>query len=328
MLRMIRWPWLSIYLIYPYIRTLLVFAQQKNSRILRNNKSLPKGLNLSNILSLMRLEAYMPICFFSTLVGLHISGSTHSLISLLTIGFANTFVMVATCAFNDAEDIPEDKHVLSTRNVIALGKASRFTGYIVAAVAAAISFILSIFAGVIVCLIILAFLVTTFLYSWRPVRLKGIPFLDLCTHFIMGGLMFLSSAWSSQEGIIWKNHVLLICLLSSLGVTLALLAHQLFDYEDDLAANIRTTVVVLGKRKTYWIKGFMYFLIVILLANEYLSGFFPFKLILSFFVVTSFLILLSIALYPKQAFCVSKRVIPWAVNAGGVAAIFMWYISW
>ena len=149
-------------------------------------------------------------------------------------------------------------------------------------------------------------------------------FWDLFTHAIMGGLMFLSSAWSS--GILWDGHVFSVCLIFSLGIVLALLAHQLYDYEDDLAVKFRTSVVVLGKRKTYYIKGCIYFLIVCLLSKECLSGFFPFKLILSFFVVAGGMILITIALYPKQAFYVSKRMIPWSVNAGAAAAILMWYI--
>ncbi len=85
--------------------------------------------------------------------------------------------------------------------------------------------------------------------------MKAMPFWDLFSHAIMGGLMFLSSAWSSC--ILWEGHILLVCLIFSLGIALALLAHQLYDYEDDIAANTRTTVVVLGKRKAYWIKGFI-----------------------------------------------------------------------
>ncbi|MBT6226564.1 MAG: UbiA family prenyltransferase, partial [Candidatus Scalindua sp.] len=171
--------------------------------------------------------------------------------------------------------------------------------------------------------IIATLIVIAFLYSWRPVRLKAMPFWDLSTHAIMGGLMFLSSAWS--YGIFWDGHVLSVCLIFSLGICLALLAHQLYDYEDDIAAKITTTVVVLGKRTTYWIKGGIYFLIVCLLAKENLSGFFPFKLIMSFCFVASSVILITIILYPKQAFSVSKRVVPWAVNAGAIAAILMWY---
>ena len=153
--------------------------------------------------------------------------------------------------------------------------------------------------------------------------MKTMPFWDLSTHAIMGGLMFLSSAWS--YGIFWDGHVFSVSLIFSSGIALALLAHQLYDYEDDIAAKITTTVVVLGKRKIYWIKGCTYFLIVCLLAKENLSGFFPLKLIMSFCFVTSSVILISIILHPKQAFSVSKRVIPWAVNAGAVAAMLMWY---
>jgi 4-hydroxybenzoate polyprenyltransferase len=308
---------------YSDMQIALKLTQQKIDWILKHTINLPKGLILHNILILARLEAYMPICFFSTMVGLNIAGSSHNLASLLIIGLANTFAMAATCAFNDAEDATEDMLARSTRNIIALGNASKSTGYIVAVGTGIISLSLSIIAGINVFFIILAFIVIAFLYSWRPVRLKTMPLLDLSSHAIMGGLMFLSSAWS--YGIFWDGHVLSVCLIFSSGIALALLAHQLYDYEDDIAANITTTVVVLGKRKSYWIKGCIYFLIVCLLAKENLSGFFPFKLIMSFCFVTSSVILITIILYPKQAFSVSKRVVPWAVNAGAVAAILMWY---
>ena len=308
---------------YPNMQATLKLAQHKIDWILKHTINLPKGLNPQNILILARLEAYMPVCFLSTMVGLNIAGGSHNLASLFIIGLANMFAMASTCAFNDAEDAPEDKLARSTRNIIALGKASKSTGYIVAVGSGIISLSLAIIAGGTVFLIIATLIVIAFLYSWRPVRLKAMPFWDLSTHAIMGGLMFLSSAWS--YGIFWDGHVFSVSLIFSSGIALALLAHQLYDYEDDIAAKITTTVVVLGKRTTYWIKGCIYFLIVCLLAKENLSGFFPFKLIMSFCFVASSVILITIILYPKQAFSVSKRVVPWAVNAGAIAAILMWY---
>lgn len=301
-------------------------STNKGKVSVRNNTQLLKGVSVSTIFSLTRLEAYMPMCFFSTIVGLSIVDSLHSLLSLLIIGLANTFAMIATCSFNDAEDVDDDMLASSTRNVIALGKASRNTGYLVAAIAAFSSIILAIMAGAIVFLIILVFLTITFLYSWRRVRIKAMPFWDVCTHILMGGLMFLSAAWSSKEGILLGKHVLVICSIFSLGTALALLTHQLYDYEDDIAANIRNTVIVLGKRKIYWIEGCLYFVIACLLAYEYMSGIFPFKLILSFFAVSCFLILFSIVLCPKQAFQATKRMFPWAINSGAIAAILVWYL--
>ncbi|GAX62123.1 4-hydroxybenzoate octaprenyltransferase [Candidatus Scalindua japonica] len=321
---MIKKSFLHTKAMYPDMQVTLKATEQKIGWIRKRNINLLKGLNLYNILILARLEAYMPVCFFSTMVGLGIADNSHRLMSLLIIGLANTFAMAATCAFNDAEDAPEDMLARSTRNIIALGDASKSTGYVIAATAAIISLSLSIIAGINVFLIILTFIAIAFLYSWRPVRMKAMPFLDLSTHAIMGGLMFLSSAWSS--GILWEGHVFSVCLIFSSGITLALLAHQLYDYENDIVNKITTTVVVLGRRKTYWIKGLIYFLIVCLLAKENLSGFFSFKLILSFCVVAGSMILIAIILYPKQAFYVSKRMIPWAVNAGAGTAILMWYI--
>ncbi len=297
-------------------------TQHSSDRILERNIRLPKGLNLYNVLILTRLEAYMPICFFCTMVGLQIAGGTHSLQSLLIISLANTFVMAATCAFNDAEDATEDVLTRSTRNIIALKRISKSTGYVVAGGFGIIGISLSIIAGVTVFMTISAFIVTTFLYSWRSVRMKAMPFWDLLTHAIMGGLMFLSSAWST--GILLERHVMQICLIFSLGIVLALLAHQLYDYKDDLTANVRTSTVVLGKRKAYYIKICLYCLITYLLSEECLSGFFPFVLILSFCAVAAGVIILSIVLNRKRGIFVSKRIIPWAVNAGAISAIFVW----
>ncbi|MFQ5963762.1 MAG: UbiA family prenyltransferase [Candidatus Scalinduaceae bacterium] len=293
---------------------------------MRGNTNLLNGLNVSTIFSLARLHVYMPICFFSTIVGLHIAGNSDGLVRLLTIGLANTFALVATFAFNDAEDAPDDILARTTRNVIALGKVSKGTGYFVAAVAGAISLSLSIIAGVTVCLIILAILIAAFLYSWRPFRIKAMPFWDVFIHAIVGGLIFLSSAWSSHEGVLWGNRVLPVSLIFASGTVLALLNHQLYEYEDDLGANIKTTVIVLGKRKTYWIVGFIFFLLSSLIINEYRSGVFPFISIVSFFVVAGSLILLSMVL-PKKAADASKRMVPWATNAGVASAILTWYIA-
>lgn len=157
--------------------------------------------------------------------------------------------------------------------------------------------------------------------------MKAKPFWDTFTHAIVGGLIFLSPAWSTQKGIIWDNHVIPICLIFSLSMVLALLNHELYEYEDDLKANTRTTVVALGKRKSCWIAGCIFFLLVSLIIDEYLSGTFPIISIFSFVIVGSCLILIPIMLYPGQAISVSKRMIPWAMNIGVLSAIIMWYIT-
>ena len=302
-------------------------TQQKSDRILERNSNLLKGLSVSTVFSLARLHVYMPICFLCAMVGLDTADSSHNLASLLTIGLANTFALIATFAFNDAEDAPDDMLASSTRNVIALGKISKEAGYLVAAVASVMGLSLSIFSGPIVAFITLAILVTTFLYSWRSFRMKSKPFWDVFTHAIVGGLIFLSPAWSTQNGIFWEGHIIPICLIFSLSIVLALLNHGLYEYEDDLKANTRTTVVALGKRKSCWVVGCISLLLVYLVINECLSGTFPIISIFSFVIVGSCLILIPIVLYPGQAVSVSKRMIPWAMNVGVFSAIITWYIT-
>ncbi|MCP4253548.1 MAG: UbiA family prenyltransferase, partial [Candidatus Scalindua sp.] len=284
---MIKRSFLHTKAIHPDMQVALKPTQHKSDRVFKRSSNLLKGLSVSTIFSLARLHVYMPICFFCAMVGLDITGSTQSLASLLIIGLANTFALVATFAFNDSEDAPEDMLARSVRNVIALGKASKSTGYIIAAIAAVTSLSLSAIAGTIAVLITLAILITGFLYSWRPVRMKAKPFWDVFTHAIVGGLIFLSPAWSTQNGIMLGNHVIPIFLIFSLGTVLALLNHELYEYEDDLYANTRTTVVALGKRKSYWIVGCISILCVSLIINAYLSGIFPMISILSFIIVGS-----------------------------------------
>ncbi len=304
----------------------LGFIQKKNSEIFRSNSSLLNGLNITTIFSLARLHVYTPICFFCAMVGLDVTNNLHNLASLLTIGLANTFALVATFAFNDAEDATDDLLARSTNNVIALGKISKEAGYLVAAVAGSVSLIISTFAGIIVFFVTFAILIIAFFYSWRPFRMKAKPFWDAFTHAVVGGLIFLSPAWSSKGSIIWENHIIQICLIFSLGTVLALLNHGLYEYEDDLKVNTRTTVVVLGKRKSYWIVGFISLIIVSLIIYEFMSGTFPLISVLSFFIVGGILILIPMMLYPSQAISLSKRMIPWGVNTGTAAATIMWYV--
>ncbi len=312
--------------IYPYMKATLKLTQHKSGSILRSKTNLLKGLSVSTFFSLARLHVYMPICFLCAMVGLDITGNSHNLSSLLTIGLANTFALIATFAFNDAEDAPEDMLAHSTTNVIALGKISKETGYLVAAVASTIGLSLSIISGPIVTCITIAILITTFLYSWRPVKTKAKPFWDAFTHAVVGGLIFLSPAWSTTEGILWENHVIPICLIFSLSIVLAVLNHELYEYEDDLTANTKTTVVALGKGKAYWIVGCISLFLLSLIIHVYRSGIFPLISILSFVIVGSCLILIPIMFYPRQAVSVSKRMIPWAMNVGAFSAIITWYI--
>ena len=284
-----------------------------------------KGLNIPAILSLARVHAYMPMCFFSTAVGLDVANTPQRLKFLLIIGLANTFALVATFIFNNIVDVSDDMCALSPKNTIALGKVSKETAYLVAAVSCALSIYLSVIAGLTVFVIILSINIIGFLYSWKPVRLKSIPFWDVFSNAVIGGLMFISSGWSL--GILFEYHLLLICLIFFLGTGASLIVHQLFDYQNDIAANVKTTVVVMGKRKSSWILGAILLLMGCLLVNACVSGVFSITLILSFCILAICLILFQTIFFPKQTAHMSGQVVPWAINVGAGVAIFVWYVK-
>ena len=284
-----------------------------------------KGLNIPAILSLARVHAYMPICFFSTAVGLDVANTPEKLQFLLTIGLANTFALIATFIFNNIVDIPDDMNALSPKNTIALGKVSKESAYLAVAMASALSIYLAVITSLTVFVIILSINIIGFLYSWKPVRLKTTPFWDVFSNAVIGGLMFLSSAWSSD--ILFEYHLLLICLIFFLGTGASLIVHQLFDYQNDIAANIKTTVVSLGKRKSCWVLMAIFFIMGCLLTNECISGVFSLTLILSFCIIAICLILFQIVLFPKQTAHMSGRIVPWAINIGAGIAIIVWYVT-
>ncbi len=245
--------------------------------------------------------------------------------SLFIIGLANTFALVATFTFNNVEDIVEDIHAPSHKNFIALGKVSKRLGCLIAAIAAVVSISLSFFAGNIVFLLILAILAIGFLYSWRPFRIKTMPFWDVFSNGVAGGLMFLSSAWSSPKGIIFEIHLFSVCAVFFLGTALSLIVHQLYDYEDDLIIKIKTSVTTIGKKKAYWVVGCIMFTMGCLLAYECWTGFFSIKLILSYCIVSGGIIAISLIFLRKKSTLLSKCLVPWAINMGAVTAILAWY---
>lgn len=308
-----------------FLSCLNIFSRTGDDECKGGRPQLLKGLNISTFFSLARLHVYGPICFFSTILGLDVIGKLHDLWSLFIIGTANTFALIATFAFNDAEDAPDDAHAGKTKNVVASGKISKEAGYLTAVAAAAISVSLAAYAGIIVCLVILSVLATTFLYSWRRVRLKGRPFWDVIVHAVTGGLLFLAAAWSSNDGIIWGNRVLPVFMVFALGNTVAVLVHGLFEYEKDLDAGIRTSVTALGKKASLWIVSIVFSVFTVFILNEYRMGTFPLLSIVSFFIVAGTLMLLSIFLFSKISTLTPERMVPWAVNSGAVSAFVVWY---
>jgi 4-hydroxybenzoate polyprenyltransferase len=280
---------------------------------------------IRSLFMLTRLHVYMPLCFLCTAVGLEIAGKQASITSLLGIGLANTFAFIFAFTFNDVEDAMEDAYVPVSRNPIVQGVISRRMGYWITAVAFAVSLLLSLSISFIAAATIFLILLITFFYSWRSVRLKSMPFWDIFAHALVALLVFLSSAWSSPDGALWSSHIAIIGLACILGTTSAHLTHQLYEYDNDIVTQIKTTASVLGKQKTAVLVHTVWTALLGLLLYAQRQGALPIQLIIAFWSAAGGLILLAIAIAPQQAAHMVRRVFPWAVDAGAISAIIVWF---
>lgn len=153
---------------------------------------------------------------------------------------------------NDIEDAPDDARDTerAARNVIASGELSAASGWRATwgvALLAALSFAAvnprTLALGVLT-------LVLSGLYSWRRVRLKALPVVDVLSHMLMlSALLLLAgyTAYSPDIGAVWLV-TLGVSLISGYGQ----LYNQLRDYDDDRAAELRNTASVIGIGGTRW----------------------------------------------------------------------------
>lgn len=279
------------------------------------------------MISLLRLHVYLPMCFLFTAIGIESSGNL-SIYRLLLVGFTTSFALATAFIFNDVEDATDDSIDVFTRNPVALGLISRQAGYSVAVAACLICLSLSLLLSSISRFTVILILIITFIYSWRPIRLKSRPFWDIAAHILTSALVFLAAAWSSETNIIFYPKIAFLSLIISLGVVVALLTHQLYEYENDLNSGVRTSVVVFGKRKTFITLSVITLFLVCLIITGAIQGYIPI-LAITLFVITSSGVLAASLLFsePASIRSNSKRVFPWAVSAGAFVAIVSHYLS-
>jgi chlorophyll synthase len=138
------------------------------------------------------------------------------------------------------------------RNPIAAGRLSRRAGLAVAFVFSGLALAIAAFLGTTVFVILVVSLALGAAYSWRSIRLKAMPGVDLLEHswglagqqFVLTYLALGGSAWQ----VVWPVLFALI-LISMYGQ----FYNELQDVETDRRAGIRTTAVFIGARPSRWL---------------------------------------------------------------------------
>jgi 4-hydroxybenzoate polyprenyltransferase len=205
---------------------------------------------------LIRLTRYKEYPFFVIVTSLLGAAAAHGVLGWRLLGILAANVLAVAFAFmiNDVEDAPDDalNSAKVKRNPVSAADLSARTGRLA-------SFCVAITAGLVFAILGiwpfiygLSCLVVAYLYSWRRVRLKSKPFVDLVSHGLMlAGLQFLSAYFTFEAAPFshWVFPFLFVVGISLYGE----LINELRDLEGDKKAGIVHTANLIGQRAAYWL---------------------------------------------------------------------------
>jgi 4-hydroxybenzoate polyprenyltransferase len=155
---------------------------------------------------------------------------------------------------NDVEDADDDalNPEKVNRNPVSAGDLTYRTATRASWVVAGASAVLYLMLGLWPAVLGLISLALGYLYSWRVIRFKNMPFIDLASHCMMlAGLQFLPGmlAFNTHEVFFdWIFPFVFLVCISLYGE----LFNELRDLDGDLAAGLNHTASKLGYKPTYW----------------------------------------------------------------------------
>jgi 4-hydroxybenzoate polyprenyltransferase len=193
----------------------------------------------------------------------------------ILILLANFFCLCHAFMINDVEDAEEDglNPKKLKRNPIANKSLSKKEGFIYSAIFMVISAVLFgylsfITNNILIFLIGIFLLVSNILYSYRKIRLKAVPVIDVIVHMYMLSSGPLLAAYFVYNKTLDLNGFLLFVVFSVLS-GYGQLENETRDFETDVKTKLRTTAVVLGLKTSNIIK--YVFLIISSIAIIFLS---------------------------------------------------------
>jgi 4-hydroxybenzoate polyprenyltransferase len=201
----------------------------------------------------IRLSRYREFLWFvliTTLLGVASSGGTFG-IRMIAVLLANWLAVAFMFMINDVEDAPDDALCphKAARNPIVSGMLSHRSGWW-------ISILVGLLAGFL--FLLLGFgpalwgwigLVLGYLYSWKKIRLKNFPVVDVLSHSMMlAGCQFLAAFCTFSPGVHWW-WPFPFCMAISISMY-GELFNELRDFHKDQEAGLSHTALMLGFRPT------------------------------------------------------------------------------
>lgn len=226
---------------------------------------------------------------------------------IILIIVVNILTQCFAFMFNDVEDAQDDatNPKKLKRNPISNGTLTKKEGYLAAGLVALLSVFLFAILAIkyqpwAVIILAISTLVIMFLYSWKKIRFKSIPVVDMLSHiYMLAGAPFLLAFLcikQSMNAFGWLG-LAIVMIVSCYGV----LENQIRDFETDRNTKIKNSASIIGLKKSKFIQLlFLIIGIVLILAYIYTL---PQKL---FVILQIALILIVLMLYPAIKYLITR----------------------
>lgn len=199
---------------------------------------------------LTRIEGVFSYALFLTLLSAFVANAEVGVVKLLLVLTANVLGACFANMINDVEDAEDDSMdpKKAKRNPVSAGIITKKQAYLVTFIEAIIALTLYAFVGTSALGAGIAVIVTGFFYSWKPVRLKSVAWIDFISHqyFLASGLALASYFAFSH----FDSGVILPLIGSGLVSSAGDLYNELRDFVVDKKAGLKNTAQLLGERST------------------------------------------------------------------------------
>lgn len=289
----------------------------------------PGKNKLEGLLKLTRYKEYLGFVVVTSLLGA-VAGRGEFGWKLLAVLAANWLAVGFSFMINDVEDARDDamNPKKALRNPVSAGMLSEKEGTQAAFAVALLAGALYLTLGFTAALTGWICLGTGYLYSWKRVRLKSVPVLDILSHgFMLAGLQFLAAVYAFSPGRVsgWWTMLIFVSAVSMYGQ----MFNEVRDYEGDLKAGVTHTASVIGKRAAVVVMGI--FLAGGVLAGAYaifIQRFFPLWVLGMMFLIVAVLLIRPIWKIRKEMNIVEmqqpmQKPIEWAA-AFSLGTWFVW----
>mgnify|MGYP001443576858 CR=1 FL=1 len=202
------------------------------------------------IVSLSRWYQVYNATLAASLLGAIIAGGSLGW-TLIIITLANFLSLTFAYMINDVEDAKEDK-LKGKINPVSNGSLTKKEGYIVSAVTLFLSLSLYLLVYYItnsffIIPIALFSSLVHFLYSWRSIRLKAVPVVDVMCHmYMMGAYQYLLAFLAFRQVMDSNSWLWFFLVVSICGY--GQMQNEIRDFEIDSKTRVRTTATILGKK--------------------------------------------------------------------------------